>query len=100
MVNRSYCEMCPDFALENTEHLLIHCPYLEEQRDTMFKQINNLEEYYDVEILSPLENNLHTLLGRVPAEAIPKMMFYFYKIVATNVHQMYTTLLKSREGIG
>ena len=75
VVNRPYCEMCPDFALENTEHLLMHCSYFEEQRDIMFKQLNDLEEYYDMEILTPLGNNLHILLGRVPAEAIPDVLF-------------------------
>ena len=75
VVNRPYYEMCPDFALENTEHLLMHCSYFEEQRDIMFKQLNDLEEYYDMEILTPLGNNLHILLGRVPAEAIPDVLF-------------------------
>ena len=99
-VNRPYCDMCNDFAVENVEHLLIHCSSLNEKRGKMLKEIEELEKYYGTKILSATSNNLPTFLGKIPENADPEMMLYFYRIVATNVHQMYLTVIKNREGIG
>ena len=41
--NRPYCDMCHDFAVENVEHLLIHCPYFNDDRISMFKEMVELE---------------------------------------------------------
>ena len=68
--------------------------------DSMLKEIENLDRYYEISILSPLENNLYTLLGKVPEGANPEMMFQFCKIVATNVHYMYSAIVKNIEGVG
>ena len=99
-VNRPYCELCPDLAIENVEHLIIHCPSLRNERDPMFNEISDIENYYGSRILTPHENNLHVLLGKIPNNANPEMMLYFYKSVAKNVHTMYSTLLRNRQGIG
>ena len=99
-VNRPYCELCPDLAIENVEHLLIHCPSLRNERDAMFNEISNIENFYGGRILMPNENNLHTLLGKIPNDVNPEMMLYFYKSVARNVHTMYSTMLRNRQGIG
>ena len=56
--------MCHDFAIENVEHLLIHCPYFNDDRRSMFKEMVELDNYYEPVIISPLEGNLLTLLGR------------------------------------
>ena len=100
VVNRPYCDLCPDHAIENVEHLLIHCPSLRNEREAMFNEISEIENYYDSRILTPLDNNLHTLLGKIPNNANPEMMLYFYKAVARNVYIMYSTLLRNRQGIG
>ena len=100
VVNRPYCELCHDLAIENVEHLIIHCPSLRNERDVMFNEINVIENFYDSRILLPHENNLHTILGKIPNNVNPEMMLYFYKSVARNVHLMYSTLLRNRQGIG
>ena len=66
----------------------------------MFNEISNLERRFGRNIITPVGNNLHTLLGKMPENADPEMMLYFYKIVGTYVHQMYYTLLRNREGVG
>ena len=78
----------------------MHCPFFKEMREAMFKEISNLETLYTTQILSPLDNNLHVMLGKVPPHVNPEMMLYFYKLVAKNVHHMYKTVLANREGIG
>ena len=65
-----------------------------------FNLISDLENLYEFSIMTPLGNNLHILLGKVPLGARPEMLLKFYKLVATNVHHMYTAVLKNREGIG
>ena len=99
-INRLYCDLCPEFALEDVEHILMHCTYFERERETMFIEISNLGNVYGFTILSPLVNNLHVPLGKVPAGADPEMMLYFFKLVAAKVYHMYTVVLKNREGIG
>ena len=76
-VNRPYCELCPDLVIENVEHLLIHCLYLRNERDAMFNEISEIENYYGSRILTLHENNLHTLLGKIPNNVNPEMMLYF-----------------------
>ena len=99
-LNRPYCDKCDDIALENVEHLLMHCTFHNRRRDAMFREIEDLERYYEARILNPFENNLYTLLGKVPEDANPEMMFHFCRIVATNVHCMYLAVTKNREGVG
>ena len=99
-VTRPYCDLCNEFALEDVEHIIMHCPFFEKQREDLFTEINILETFYGSSILSPPINNLHVILGKVPDGADAEMMLYFFKLVASKVHYMYTTVLKNREGIG
>ena len=78
----------------------MHCQYLNEERDSLSREIENLERLYGINIISPVENNLFTLLGKVPDIDNAEMMLQFYRIVATNVHMMYCKVLRTREGIG
>ena len=66
----------------------------------MLREIRNLENLYGTRIVSPTDNNLHVMLGKVPTDADTEMMLYFYKIVATNVNRMYEIIVRNREGIG
>ena len=99
-VNRPYCEMCNNFAIENVEHLIMTCPAHEEKRNKMIREINDLERHYSIQILRPNCNNLNTLMGRFPEHVDFDVMLYFYRIVAIGVHQMYQSVIKNREGIG
>ena len=78
----------------------MHCTSLQNERDVMFNEISEIESYYGSRILTPLDNNLHILLGKIPNNVNPEMMLYFYKSVAKNVYTMYSTLLRNRQGIG
>ena len=99
-VNQQYCDLCNDFAIENVEHLLMHCKALERQRRIMLNEIANLENQHGVIILKPACNTLHILLGKVPVNVEPTVMLYFFKLVAVNVQKMYSIMLKGRKGIG
>ena len=55
--------MCHEFAIENVEHLLMHCPFLKEKREAMFNEISTLERHYDFNIRSPLNKNPPHTIG-------------------------------------
>ena len=99
-VNQQYCDLCNDFAIENVEHLLMHCKALERERRIMLNEIANLENQHGASILKPACNILHILLGKVPVNVEPTVMLYFFKLVAVNVQKMYSIMLKGRVGIG
>ena len=37
---RPYCDMCQNFALEDAEHLFIHCSYFKDIREHMFLDLS------------------------------------------------------------
>ena len=100
IANRPYCNKCTELAIEDVEHLIMHCPYFKCTRDSMFAEIRNLEKHYLATILAPNENFLYVLLGRIPTVIPPEMVYDFYRVVATNVHYMYNSVVKNRDGIG
>ena len=99
-INGPYCDMCNNFAIENVEHLLMHCSSPNEKRGKMIREIEVLEKYYGTTILFPAGNNLPIFLGKIPENADHEMMLHFHRIVTTNVHQMYLLVFKNRVGIG
>ena len=99
-VNPPYCDLCENFAVENAEHILMHCPYFNEKRMSMFNEIRDLENYYQTGIIDPGESTFYTLLGKPIDGKNPEMMLFFYRIVAINAHHMYVTTVKNREGVG
>ena len=99
-INRPYCDMCNNFAIENVEHLIMHCPALKEKREKMLQEIEALEYLSGTQILLPSGNNLPIFLGKIPENVDHETMLHFHRIVAKNVHQMYIFVLKNRDGIG
>ena len=51
-LNRPICNNCNEMAMENVEHLLMHCPYLNEEGDFLSIEIENLERYYGINIIT------------------------------------------------
>ena len=69
-------------------------------RATIYAEIKELEEEYRIPVLNTGESNILTLLGKVPNNAQPELVYKLLKIVAVNVHKMYCILIRNREGIG
>ena len=99
---RPYCELCQNVAVEDVEHMIMHCPYFENQRNAMLGQTNEVERMFNAKVLLPSEDNLLLMLGKIPngAPPPPEMMFDNFSINAKNVHKMYMAIVKSREGVG
>ena len=66
----------------------------------MFEELNEIELVYGIKVLLPMENNLHFLLGKMPARCPPIMIYKVCRVIAQRVHQMYAYVLKNREGVG
>ena len=98
--NRPYCNMCLTLAVEDIEHLIMHCTYLNDIRGDMLNEISRIEDYYQSTILSPTDNNLHILLGKANTDHSYEAMIDFYRVVAKSVHQMYLIAVSNREGVG
>ena len=99
-LNRPYCDLCQTYAMENVEHIILHCPNLSVIRNEMFEELSEIELIYGIKVLLPMENNLHFLLGKMPTRCPPIMIFEVCRVIAQRVHQMYVYVLKNREGVG
>ena len=95
-----YCEMCNDLAYEDAEHLMIHCQHFNRLRSDMFSKLNAVEHKYNIQVIRPLDNNFHLLLGKFPADIDQNVMFFMLRIITISVDNMYSLLVKSREGVG
>ena len=95
-----YCELCDDMSIENGEHIIMHCRHLQDIRNNMLKEIDNLEKSTNIPILSGADDMLSTLMGHLPENASGEIVMPFLQIVAMHVYRMYRRVLMSREGIG
>ena len=95
-----YCDLCNDMSVENVEHIIMHCRHLQDIRDDMLKEIDNLERSTNMPILSGANDMLSTLMGNLPENASAEVVMPFLQIVAIHVYRMYRRVLMNREGIG
>ena len=98
--NRTYCDMCQDFALENAEHLVIHSPYFKNIREHIFLDLSEIERSHGVNVFTPTENNFHLVMGKVAPGVNYDIAFEMYRKIASSVHLMYSVLVKARKGVG
>ena len=98
--NSKYCDLCNNMAVENPEHMIMHCQYLHDIRMRMLDDISELELSTACPILKNSGDMFSTLLGNLPTDIHPDIGFAFLRIVAINVYDMYKTVLKNREGVG
>ena len=57
------CQLCIENEVENVEHIILRCPELDRERNSMFDKINGLENGIGRFILENSDNILNTLLG-------------------------------------
>ena len=99
-INRPYCDLCHTHAIEDVKHILMHCPSLTVLRNGMYKELHDIERKYEITVLLPSECNLTFLLGKMPVRFTPYMTYEICRVIACNVQQMYTHVLKNRAGVG
>ena len=81
--------------------MIMHCPGVQDIRDHMFDQIENLENSTGVPIIVNSLDTLSVIMGKMPDDIQPDTCLDFLKIVAhLNVYKMYQTVMMHREGDG
>ena len=66
----------------------------------MLSQIEVLKRESGMKILTAVGNTFYTIMGRLPEELDMNVSSHFLRIVATNVHNLYSLVLKTRVRIG
>ena len=94
------CELCDNFAIENAEHIVMHCPYVNIDRVKMLDSIGILENNHNVSFITNQSNMFLTLMGKQVENLDPEIHVHFLMLVAKHVHNMYTKVISARKGIG
>ena len=95
-----YWHLCNEMSIENAQHIIMHCQYLQDIRTCMLNEINDLEVSQCTPILSKSADMFTTLLGNIPEDTLSDVGLLFLKIVVMSVYKMYRTVMLNREGIG
>ena len=93
-------EKCEYFSIENAEHIVMHCQYLQNVRVSMLEDIANFENAHGTAIVNNQCNLFLILMGK-PIDNIDfDIHVNFLMLVARHIHSMYITVTKCRKGIG
>ena len=96
----AYCDLCQDLKYEDAEHLLMHCKYFNKVRNELMTLLHDIEVLYNVQVIKPLDNKFHLLLGKCPDDVEENVMYEMLRVIAIKVDHMYTVVVKNREGVG
>ena len=82
------------------EHMIMQCPALRNDRETLLREINILEHVFDKQVIGCDVEMYDIILGKCPNDIQPEMLLGMHRVFSINVYKMHCTVLKSREGIG
>ena len=98
-MNRPYCELCMTLSIEDDEHMIMHCNYMNTIRQQMHQEIQRLEYVNGRQFLTPESNTFLVIMGRPINDVDTEEYYDFLLIVAKYVNEMYNTIMRSREGV-
>ena len=76
--------MSQDFALEDAEHLVIHCSYFKNIREHIFLDLSEIERSHGINVFSPTENNFHLVMWKVPPGVNYDITFEMYRNISSS----------------
>ena len=94
------CELCETFEMEDANHLMLNCSYVNDIRQNMFTEINNAYNGIGEIFMQNSDNTYATLLGRVNPMFTEEINFEILGIIAYHIYQMYTMFIKERNRVG
>ena len=90
--------LCDLGIIDNTAHLVMQCPFNTTCRNSMYNELNSIDDEYVHDILSKPQEVFLCLLGRQPENAPVEAMLRFWKISCKYISMMYrTSVAKHKE---
>ena len=94
------CQVCDGFNIENARHVFIHCDYVNDERQEMFRDIEAIPNDTGRTIMANSVDILHTLLGKPSSYVSREQNMLFWEIVVKHMSGIYRKVVNERNGIG
>ena len=94
------CDLCNEFETEDARHFLLRCPYFENERADMLREIDQIKQDAGLVACGNGYDLLYTILGRPYVELSDEQMMQIWLVILKCVAPMYKKNIKSKRGIG
>ena len=91
-----FCEKCDLSSEETAMHIVMQCPFFEEDRRKMFAEMEDLACREIDEILNDAANIFLHLMGKHPPNVSFDVMYEFWVLVASHISYMYRSVITGR----
>ena len=95
-IRGQFCELCDLYQVEDVKHLILHCPYHEDERNLLMENVCAICP----QIFRRDPDILNVLLGKIVQGIDPATMFDVWICAGKAISRMYYKVLKSRTGVG
>ena len=93
-----FCPLCDHSAMDDTFHMVMQCPFLQDSRTRMFHEIERMCDDCEHEQINVNNDIFLTLMGKPAANFSIELMIAIWECSARHITNMY--LCKLRTGIG
>ena len=95
-----FCTLCDTGQIDDVKHLVLQCPSLDGERDSMFLEIRQLPNNLGTNALEGDEDILGTLLGRNIDGYTVEQMEMIWLISSKCIDSIYRKNIKEKKGEG
>ena len=93
-----FCPLCDHSAMDDTFHMVMQCPFLQDSRTRIFHEIERICDACEHEQINVNNDIFLTLMGKPAANFSIELMIAIWECSARHIANMY--LCKLRTGIG
>ena len=93
-----FCPLCDHSAMDDTFHMVMQCPFLQDSRTMMFHEIERICDACEHEQINVNNDIFLTLMGKPAANFSIELMIAIWECSARHIANMYRC--KLRTGIG
>ena len=90
------CTRCDLGILESAHHLIMQCPFYENERKTMYHEINLIEGDWREDIMANSQEMMYILLGKHPEGTSFSEMIQIRTISGKHISAMYKCVIAGR----
>ena len=92
-----FCDKCTLSCIESVNHIVMQCPFFEEDRRTLLNELSDLNCTEINCILSDTGTTFQHLMGKQPPDVEFEVMYNFWIIAANHISKMYTRATVDRK---